>query len=102
MASRIAFLMFMSPWLVSSAAAADADLGKQVAERWCAQCHLVSEDQAAASADVPTFRTIAAKYDSVGALGALLADPHPLMPKMTLSHREMRDLLAYLETLRQN
>jgi len=31
--------------IVSPSAAADADHGKQIAERWCASCHSWSEDR---------------------------------------------------------
>ena len=75
--------------------------GREIAERWCAACHAVSDTQAAASADIPSFDAIAAKYaDAMGAFEALLADPHPDMPQMALSRQDIRNLMAYLRSRR--
>ncbi len=77
-----------------------ANEGKEIAVKWCATCHLVAEGQTSASADVPTFKSIASKYENkIGALGAFLADPHPVMPNLSLTRREIQDLLAYFGSL---
>ena len=79
----------------------DAELGQAVAQKWCATCHLVSDSQTSALADVPTFRSIAAKYDdNSDALAAFLADPHPPMPNLSLTWNQIRDLVAYIGSLR--
>lgn len=73
--------------------------GRQIAERWCAGCHQVSDEQTTANADAPTFASIADKYpdkDGLGALAAFLSDPHPVMPDMSLTRREIGDLVAYI------
>ncbi|MEM7464100.1 MAG: c-type cytochrome [Pseudomonadota bacterium] len=81
--------------------AGDAELGQAVAQKWCATCHLVSDNQTTASADVPTFRSIAAKYDdNTDALAAFLADPHPPMPSLSLTWNQIRDLVAYIGSQR--
>ena len=80
--------------------AGEPAIGEQIAVRWCSTCHLVSENQSSASPDAPTFRSIAAKYeDESDALAAFLADPHPPMPNMSLTRREIRDLVAYIGSL---
>ena len=79
-----------------------AERGGEIAKLWCAECHVVSADQEQASADAPTFQSIAA--GSEGAfdwLAAFLAEPHPVMPEMSLSRREIRDLAAYLAALKE-
>jgi mono/diheme cytochrome c family protein len=75
--------------------------GEKIAQRWCAACHVISNNQASASADVPTFDAIAEKYgQSFEAFEALLADPHPDMPQMVLTRQDIRNLLAYINSRR--
>lgn len=79
----------------------DAANGRQLAERWCASCHLVSADQKQTLSDVPPFATIAKRSDEeLSNLSGLLADPHPKMPEMNLTRQEITDLLAYIRSLR--
>ncbi len=78
----------------------DAAAGKEMAERWCAECHMVSPDQQQASADVPTFMEIARAVEGdFAVLEAFLIDPHPPMPDMSLTRQEIRDIIAYFGTL---
>ncbi|MEM9332203.1 MAG: c-type cytochrome [Pseudomonadota bacterium] len=73
--------------------------GERIAKKWCAKCHVVSDEQETALADVPSFKFIATRYaDSLGVLGAFLADPHPVMPNLSLTRSEIQDLLAYIES----
>jgi mono/diheme cytochrome c family protein len=73
--------------------------GEALAKQWCAECHVVSDDQAQGSADVPSFDAIAQEYaNAEDAFRALLADPHPDMPQMMLTRQDIRNLLAYLES----
>ena len=84
-----------------ASAAGDAVTGKALAERWCASCHLVSPEQASATTEAPPFATIAARHSgAIDALAAFLADPHPPMPEMSLTRREIGDLLAYIGSLK--
>lgn len=94
-----AFLIFVH--LSSHATAAgDASAGKEIASKWCSQCHVIEENQEIASADLPTFKFIADKYqEELDALGAFLADPHPPMPNLSLTRQEIQDLLAYIGSL---
>ena len=87
----------------SALAAGGPEQGKAIAERWCAACHQVSPEQTTASADVPSFMTIAQMRATPSALAALqgfLADPHPVMPDMSLTRQEIRDLVAYIGSLK--
>lgn len=86
----------------SALAQGNAGTGGAIAERWCASCHLVSADQTAAVADVPSFPSIAQRTDSeIEALEGFLVDPHPPMPDMSLTRHEISDLLAYIRSLRE-
>jgi mono/diheme cytochrome c family protein len=83
------------------ATAADAQHGKQLAQRWCAECHLVASDQRQASADVAPFASVAQRGDfNAAQLAFFLLDPHPKMPNMSLSRAEAGDLAAYIATLK--
>ena len=76
--------------------------GKAIAERWCSSCHLVSRDQTSTAGDAPAFATIASRSASeIDALAGFLADPHPPMPDLSLTRAEIRDLLAYIASLRR-
>ncbi len=82
-------------------AAGNAAAGEAIAQQWCSSCHLVAPNQAAANADVPTLAAVAARSpDAIAALAGFLADPHPPMPNFSLTRDEIRDILAYIDSLR--
>ena len=84
-----------------AAAAGNAVTGQQIAQRWCASCHLVSPDQKGANADVPTFLEIAKRFNGdLTGLAGFLANPHPPMPDLSLTRAEISDLLAYIGSLK--
>jgi mono/diheme cytochrome c family protein len=86
----------------SPAMAADAAHGGDLAKRWCASCHLVDGDQKQASADVPSFASIAARSDfSAEKVAYFLLDPHPKMPNFPLNRAEAADISAYIGSLRK-
>jgi mono/diheme cytochrome c family protein len=88
--------------LSSSAFAADPDHGADLAKRWCASCHVVTSEQKQASADVPSFASIARKPDfTPEKLAYFLLEPHPKMPNFPLSRIEAGDIAAYIGSLRQ-
>ena len=77
--------------------------GKAIAMTWCSACHLVAPAAGAAkaSSDIPTFTAIAQMLpDSADFLAAFIANPHPPMPNFNLSRQDIRDLLAYIASLR--
>ena len=87
---------------LAAAAVGDPANGKKLATQWCASCHLVSAEQATATTEAPPFATLAQRSpEAVAGLEAFLADPHPPMPKLNLSRDEIRDLVAYIASLRQ-
>lgn len=80
----------------------DAMHGKELAQRWCASCHLVSPEQTSATTEAPPFATIAERPAEENAkLDLWLQDPHPPMPQLNLSRTERADLIAYIESLKQ-
>jgi len=71
------------------------------ARKWCASCHIIEMDQNRASDIAPTFGQIA-NYPmrSKLSIAAWLTDPHPPMPKLSLSKDEIDNLVAYIETMK--
>ena len=81
-------------------ARADATKGAQIARQWCANCHVIGGNSAAAVPQgPPTFPTIARGMAS-DQLRAFLSHPHGAMPDLALTRAEIDDLIGYIETLR--
>lgn len=98
-AARVALVVAATAFSASTPAAAiDVPHGKIIAQRWCAECHLVSPDQTRAKADAPSFADVASRKTS-REISAFLTDPHPRMPDMTLSRDEIADLVGYIKSL---
>lgn len=69
------------------------DSGAELAARWCADCHME------AGRDAPSFRAISARR-SAADIRAALAKPHARpMGGISLNHREIDDVAAYIKTL---
>ena len=86
----------------AQAVSADPDNGVMLARHWCAACHIVADDQARGTDNVPTFSAIANKPGfEAGALARFLRDPHPKMPDMQISNAESADIAAYIASLRK-
>ncbi len=85
----------------AGASAADIGHGEKLARDWCSNCHLVKPDQTSGGDSAPTFGSMAeTSAERNNDLRAWLADPHPPMPNLDLTVREIDDLLAYIESLR--
>jgi mono/diheme cytochrome c family protein len=80
-------------------AAGETQRGATIAKRWCAACHVVASDQTSASADAPSFFDIAKRRTDKKKLGGFLMDPHPPMPDMHLSRKEIDDIVTYIRSL---
>src|SRR5262245_15765725 len=80
----------------------DAKRGQELSQRVCSGCHSVSPGSAATvNADVPTFAAIASRPDTTAErLAGRIIVPHPPMPNVQLTVAEMRDIIAYILSLR--
>ncbi|MFL9828308.1 c-type cytochrome [Rhodoplanes sp. SY1] len=78
----------------------DPERGAAIATRWCATCHVTSEDQTQATGEATPFPALARRnaFDAA-ALALFLLDPHPRMPDMNLTRAEANDLAAYVRSL---
>jgi cytochrome c len=85
-------------------AAPSPERGHTLAQKFCANCHVIDDgSNTAVPAGVPAFRGIANKPGQTGQnIMNVLIQPHAPMPDMQLTRDEMVDIIAYLETLRTN
>ena len=80
------------------AVAPSVEAGAELAARWCAACHVVSQSGAGTDA-APSFTDIA-KRRTNAEIRAFLAQPHAIpMRGFTLTTREIEDVAAYIDTL---
>ena len=82
---------------------ADVTRGRNLADRLCAGCHITSSTSGATAtnADVPSFAAIAKRADmSAERLAGRIIVPHPAMPNTQLTVAELRDIIAYIQTMR--
>jgi mono/diheme cytochrome c family protein len=80
---------------------ADGGAGGQIAQRWCASCHIIGENQTGSVPQgPPSFRTIAKSGMTAEQLRAFLSHPHGAMPDLALSRTEIVDLTAFIQSLR--
>lgn len=76
--------------------------GQGVAERACAGCHALEGSQGSViqGVQVPSFRTIAGRGWTPERLQSFIATPHRPMPGIPLELAEIRDLVAYIQSLK--
>ncbi len=87
----------------ASAQAVDPSRGHELAERLCAVCHNVASTPAGpVAADIPSFFTIANREGQSRdrLIGAIILPPHPAMPRVSFTTSEMRDVVAYIQSLK--
>ncbi len=82
---------------------ARADIGLEIAQMWCRQCHVVEPEGAGfVQSDVPTFDEIANFSDqSIQNVENFMQNPHPPMPRLNLSREVMRNLATYILSLKR-
>ncbi len=93
--------MLLLSALIADAAQADVAGGRAIAQRWCANCHVVSNSQTSpVPQGPPTFIAIAKSGMTAEQLRAFLSHPHGAMPDLALTRTEIDDLIAYIQSLR--
>lgn len=87
----------------AKAEASDPARGKELAEGRCAACHHVaSGTRSSPKPEAPNFLTIANRADQSAdkLIWTLVFPPHPEMPDVPFSNNELRDISAYILSLR--
>jgi mono/diheme cytochrome c family protein len=82
---------------------ADVAAGKAYAEQVCAACHAVSPaEEFSPLPQAPTFQSVA---DTPGmtelALSVWLQSSHPTMPNIVLEQDDLRNVVAYIHSLKK-
>ena len=82
--------------------APDTGNGRRLAETLCTSCHIVSaQGSGPAIAGVPTFHAIASHTGQTPErLAGAIIIPHPPMPSVALTNAELRDIVAYILSLK--
>ena len=92
--------------LVSVAAAQESgnpEAGLRFARSICAECHAVEGDRDSPNPLSPTFVEIAnVPGMTTAAIVVLLSNPHRNMPDLILERGELRDVAAYILTLKRD
>lgn len=81
--------------------APDPEHGQELAQRLCSNCHLVSSAQEQVNVDVPSFHEIANMQGQTegGVMAKIVIPKHP-MPVIPITKPELKDLAAYIMSLR--
>jgi mono/diheme cytochrome c family protein len=83
---------------------ADVEAGKAYAEQVCAACHAVlPNEEFSPLPEAPTFQSVA---DTPGmtelALSVWLQSSHPTMPNIVLEQDDLRNVVAYIRSLKKD
>lgn len=89
--------------LPQSAVAQNVDNGARIAHTWCTNCHVVdSHDKGVKNDAAPTFPSVAQRKGMTAAtIRVFLSTPHTKMPDFSLTRTEIRDVSAYIMSLRK-
>jgi len=81
---------------------ADPSRGREIAESLCSTCHNVDASPGnVAKSDIASFFSIANRSDqSQERLAGAIIFPHPAMPKISFTNKDLRDIIAYIMSLR--
>lgn len=95
------FVPLDSSWAQPSSA--DAGRGHELAGRLCTNCHAIDgETYGSIRADVPSFPTIANRPGtSAEHLAGRIIVPHPAMPGVPMTRAAIRDIVAYIVSLKK-
>jgi len=79
----------------------DAERGRDLAKRLCVNCHVVVPDAEPTDGQVaPDFRAISRfPGQTRERLAGKLIIPHPAMPSISLTMKEVRDIVTYIMSM---
>jgi mono/diheme cytochrome c family protein len=90
------------PFRLAAQENGDVTEGRHLAGMYCSSCHIITPSaQAAGSNRVPTFSAIARRPSTTPAsLRGSLLRPHPAIANLQATPDELRDLIAFILSLR--
>lgn len=86
----------------TAAFADDVSDGRAIADRWCSSCHDIGAGDTRTAKDLaPTFESVARRDNlSRVQLETWIGNPHPPMPNLNLTRREVDSLVEYIQSLK--
>lgn len=98
----IAGLALTSQAVAAQSGPPDTEHGRELAAKLCSNCHSVPDlPSNAGRPDVPSFVAIARKPNiTPNRLEAAMVLPHPEMPGVPLTRAQIRDLAAFILSLK--
>lgn len=76
--------------------------GREIAARWCAECHDIAAPPVQMRDKPPAFVSVANRAETTAAgLRAFLQTPHAEMPDLALSRDETDHIIAYILGLKR-
>lgn len=92
------------PSVPAVAQPASAERGRELSQRLCVTCHAIeARPTGPVRVDVPTFAAIAARPDiTAEKIAGAIIIPHPAMPGVQLTVPEIRDIIAYIVSLKSS
>ena len=101
---------FITAWMavvlanpaLAQAVVTDPGRGREIAESLCSTCHIVDASPGnVAKSDISSFYSIANKPEqSQERLAGAIIFPHPAMPKVSFTNSELRDVISYIMSLK--
>ena|SRR5689334_14905956 len=91
--------IFASFAVPAIAASGDADAGRALVLRSCTSCHATNTTSAATDGAPPLSFVARDNKQNPAWIRGWLMDPHPPMPGIMLSRKQIDDVIAYLNTL---
>jgi cytochrome c len=92
-----AFLTLAIPAI--AAPAGNAEEGRQLVTRSCSSCHALGASTVAADSAPPLSFIAKDNKERPAWIRGWLMDPHPPMPGIMLSRKQIDDIIAYLNAL---
>ena len=84
------------------AQAQDIEAGREIAKKWCSNCHNVSVAGGTASDTTPSFLSISQMSSTTEmSLAVFLQTSHNRMPDFSLSRYEIADVSSYILDLKR-
>jgi mono/diheme cytochrome c family protein len=85
---------------LGAACAQNAENGRHLSERWCAECHAIGP--APAKPKAQSFASIAAKENiTAQMIVSFLRLPHATMPNVPLTRNDTQDIAAFVMSMKK-
>ncbi len=80
----------------------DPAAGRQLAEAWCTECHVIGPKSVEGVMRAPDFATVAKRPATTAlSLNVFLRSSHDNMPNFILTRGQADDIVAYILTLKE-